>query len=126
MKFLSQGFAAAVGSAAILTLATGFTPLRAQEAPQPPAATEVDDTTLKAFAQASLAVEDVVTTWTPRIQEAEGTPEEQELRQVANQEIITAVQTNGLEIDTYNQVAQLAQANPEVATAIQRYREETQ
>lgn len=126
MKFLPQGFAAAVGSAAVLILAAGFTPVHAQETPQPPAAAEVDDATLKAFAEASLAVEDVVTTWVPRIEEAEGTPEAVELRQTANQEIVTAVQTSGLEVDTYNQVAQLAQTDPEVATAIQRYRQEIQ
>lgn len=126
MKFLSQGFAVVVGSAAILTLATGFAPLHAQDAPQPPAATEVDDATLQAFAQASLAIEEVITEWRPRIQQAEDEAEARDLRQEANQEVLSAVQTSGLDIEAYNQVAELAQANPAVASAIERYRNELQ
>ncbi|MFC6488515.1 DUF4168 domain-containing protein [Nitratireductor sp. GCM10026969] len=142
MKFLPNGFATVIGSAAALALSMGFAPAHAQEAPtqqpatptqppaaeptQPPAAAEVDDATLQAFAQASLDVEEVISTWSPRIQSAENEQQAEEMRTSANQEIREALQSNGLEVETYNQVYQLAQANPEVANTIQRYRQELQ
>lgn len=128
MTFPTKGLTAAVGSTVILALAAGFAPVQAQqtqEQTQSPAVPEVDDATLRAFAQASLDVEEVISKWKPLIEQA-GDDEVEQLRNQANQEMVHAVQSNGLEIDAYNEIYQLAQVNPEVATTIQRYRQETQ
>lgn len=130
MKFPPKTLAAATCSAALLALAPGVTSVQAQQQTQQPAqqtqpqaTPELDDGTIRAFAQASLEVQEVADKWKPRIQDAEGQEAEQ-LRNEANQEIVQAVQSSGLELQTYNQIFQAAQANPEVATKIRQYWQE--
>lgn len=125
MKFLPHRLIAATASATALVLAAGFVPAHAQTE-EAPAAADVDDQTLQAFAQASLAVEEVINDWSERIEQTEDADEQQEMRTEANEEIATAVEANGLEIETYNEVYQLAQSDPDVATQIQNYRQDMQ
>lgn len=128
MRFRLKSFVTAAASSLFLALAAGYAPAQAQDSNQQqiPQAADVDDATLQAFAQASLEVEQVIVEWTPRIEEAGEGEEANELRAAANQEIAEAVRSNGIEIETYNQIYQLAQADPEVASQIQQYRQDTQ
>ncbi|WP_274426324.1 DUF4168 domain-containing protein [Chelativorans sp. YIM 93263] len=134
MELRLKTLATAAASSFCLALASGVVPAHAQETQQQqqqpqqqqvPGA-EVDDATLQAFAEASLEVEEVIAEWTPRIEEAGEGEQANELRATANQEIAEAVRSNGIEIETYNQIYQLAQADPQVANQIQRYRQGSQ
>lgn len=130
MKFLPKRLPAIVGSATMLAFAAGFAPAGAQQLVQtePPASApaQIDDATLQAFAQSTLDVEPVIDKWTARIEEAETSEEAAQMREAGNQEIVQAVQGNGLDMETYNQLYQAVQTNPDVATIVQRYRQELQ
>ncbi len=88
-------------------------------------ATQVDDATLKAFAEASLEVEEVIEKWQPRMDGADEA-EAQQIRRDANREMVEAVQSNGLNVETYTQLAQLTRTDPELAAKVQRYRQDEQ
>ncbi|MCX2723271.1 DUF4168 domain-containing protein [Roseibium salinum] len=113
----------------MLTFAASVVPVQAQQSQQPAPETQqpsdyrLNDETLKAFAQASLDVEGVLNEWTPRIETAEG-DEADQLRDQANREIVDAVQTNGLEVQTYNQIYEFVKASPDVAVKVQQYRQQ--
>lgn len=129
MKFLPKRALAAVGSATLLAFAAGFAPAVAQQSQtQPPAAApaQIDDAILMAFAQSTLDVEPIIDKWTTRIEEAETSEEAQQMRRTGNEEITQAVQENGLNMETYNQLYQVVQTDSEVATKVQRYRQELQ
>lgn len=86
----------------------------------------LDDQTLHSFAAATLDVETVIDKWNPRIRSAENETAAQELRTAANQEIIQTVESNGLTMESYNEIFQAVQTNPEIATKVQRFRQEAQ
>ena len=115
-------------AAAALALVLGATAITAQaQAPAPtpaPAETQFDEPILLAFAQASAEVEAISTTWAPRITEAPTNEEAQQLQQQANTEMVQAVRSAGLDVETYNQIFQAAQADPQLANTISTYREQ--
>lgn len=132
MKFLPKTLAAASGSALILALVAAVLPAQAQQngqpaqQAQPPAAQQqVDETTVKAFAKASLDVQKVANRWSPRLKSAKG-DEAEKLQRQANQEMIAAVQSDGLDVTIYNKVYQLAQDDPKLMNRIQQYRQQLQ
>ncbi|MEX0956401.1 MAG: DUF4168 domain-containing protein [Rhizobiaceae bacterium] len=131
MKFLPKHVLAAVVSATLLAFAAGFAPAAAQQLAQtePPASAQqvqVDDAMLQAFAQSTLEVEPVIDKWIARIEESETSEEAAQMREAGNQEIMQTVQANGIDMETYNQLYQVVQTNPEVATKVQRYRQQLQ
>ncbi|ESR22507.1 DUF4168 domain-containing protein [Lutibaculum baratangense] len=123
-------FSKLLGPATAVAILCGMAaPVAAQQNAVPPAAApaqDVDETHVAAFAEASLAVEEVVERWNPRIQGAESPDQAEELRTEASREMVQAIQDSGLEVQTYDEIYRAAQANPELAMAIQREREERQ
>lgn len=123
---LSRLFAAS----AIAAFAAGATaPAIAQQSITPPAASEaqgVDQTRVEAFAEAYLAVRDVVDRWNPRIRDAEDQQQAEQLRTQATREMTQAIVASGLEVQTYQQIAEAAQANPDLAQRIDRAARELQ
>ncbi len=127
----------AASAALALVLAAGL-PAAAQQQPgaTPPAAAPqpapggeaaaVDDATLQAFAKASLEVEELSSEWAPRLQQAGSEQEAQQLRAEANAEMVKVVESEGLDVETYNRVFQAAQADPQLASAIQQHRSQAQ
>jgi hypothetical protein len=81
---------------------------------------------LKAFAVASLKVEDLSEKWIPRIDKVQGTAEEREVRQSAANEMTAAVQSEGLSVDKYNEIYHASQINAEVAEEIDQHRQDVQ
>lgn len=82
---------------------------------------------IKAFAQASLSLDALNDKWTSRIIEAEQAGDADQLqamRSRATAEIVEAIEREGLTVATYNAIYSAAQADPEVADLIQRYRHE--
>ncbi len=74
------------------------------------AADELTDAKLQSFATAVLAVNDVVQKWQPQIQQAGDEQQKQAMAVQANGEMQTAVeQTQGITVDEYQNIIQLAQ-----------------
>ncbi|MCF3936670.1 DUF4168 domain-containing protein [Acuticoccus sp. M5D2P5] len=121
LSALIAASALAIGTIAAPVAAT------AQQSVTPPSATEspsVDAGQIKAFAVASLAVQDVAERYNPQIQAAESQQEAEQIRTGAAQEMAQAIQDSGLEVQTYSQIYRAAQNNPELAQAIERERGE--
>ena len=94
-------------------------PMAAQTAPtaQPPA---VNDGEIQSFASAASEVQQLSQKWMPKLQAAapQGAEAQSRIRAQANAEMVAAVQRNGLSVEQYNQIAQLAQNDPNVASKI--------
>ena len=83
--------------------------------------TEVSDAKLESFVVAALAVNDLMTQWSPRIQGAKDENEANTLRQQAQSEFVAAVeQTEGITIEEYQTIGQAAQQDPELNARIQK------
>jgi hypothetical protein len=83
--------------------------------------TEVSDAKLESFVVAALAVNDLMTEWSPRIQGAKDENEANTLRQQAQSEFVAAVeQTEGITIEEYQTIGQAAQQDPELNARIQK------
>lgn len=119
-----------VGAAAVLAVCAvgGTLPAQSQEvlAQQTAPTADMDDETLRAFAQATIDVEAVVDKWSGKIGQTADADESADMRQQANEEVMEAVRSNGISMETYNRVYQTAQSDPNVATTIQAYRREMQ
>ena len=132
MKRLPRTFAALAGSVALLGFAASIVPSQAQQtqqvAPQtakPAPSVDLSDKTLHDFAKASIALDAVVKKWSPQLQKAKP-GDSQKLRTEANKEMMQAVTSSGIDIQTFNQVYKVAQTSPNVAKKIQTYRTQLQ
>ncbi len=87
---------------------------------------QVTDQQVNAFARASLAVQEINSRWAPRIQNAENSDEAAEIRRQAVERMAAAVEAEGLDVQTYNQIYTMAQNDPELAEQITEQRQELQ
>lgn len=122
MKIQPAPWVLAIFLSGILTLGTAL-PVRAQDAqapqPQPPAqATKFDQGQIESFASAAREVHKIRTKWQSRLQDTEDADKAQELRTQAGAEMMSAVEKNGLSVDTYNAIATAAQQDPKLAERI--------
>ena len=89
-----------------------------QQAPEQPGAEEIPDFSdeeLAAFVDAAEDVQGVQESYLPEIEGAADDQEAAELQQQMNDEMVQVVeQADGIDVDTYNQVAQAAQMDPEL------------
>lgn len=74
----------------------------------------VDDATLQQFTAAFMEINSIQQEYSTSIGEAEDQAEAQELQQEAQTEMAEAVQSSGLEISTYNSIAQQLQSDTEL------------
>lgn len=111
-------------AAVALTLSFGAVPALAQEtAPPPtttpppataPAAANFDEATLQSYVDASVKLQDIGQDWEGRMAEA-GTPEEMtDLQAQAEEEMVAAVEAEGLSAEQYNEITRAAQADPDL------------
>lgn len=92
-------------------LLTGAQPLLAGE--------EYSDTKLHSFADAVLAVNAIVEQWRPQIQAAPNETDAEQMAQQANEEMRAAVAgTEGITVEEYQEIAQAAQADPQLMARI--------
>ena len=83
------------------------------------AAEEYSEAKLQSFASAVLAVNAVVEQWRPQIQAAPNEADAQEMAQQANDEMRAAVSgTEGITVEEYQEIAQAAQADPQLMARI--------
>ena len=117
----------ALAAVAALMLGSTAVPASAQGTQQqaPPAA-EYGEEELRAFAQASLEVQQLNDQWMPRLAEAESQEEAEQLRDEATSEMAEAVRDEGLSLEEYNAIYDQARQDPELAGEIQAYQQEAQ
>lgn len=97
-----------------------------QQQQQPPGAQQLSDQDLRAYAAASVEVQEIGSEYQPRIEQAPTPEVAEELRVEAQDEMIEAVQAQGLTVEQYNEIYAIAQANPEVRTAVEQHMMEMQ
>lgn len=90
-----------------------------QPAAQQPAAQEFGDETLRSFAVAFLATEEISQRYAPQLEEAKAAQDQtkmQEIQREASQEMVTAVEgVEGITVQEYTAVMQAAQTDPQLA-----------
>lgn len=108
--------------AASLTGTSVTTPVAAQTAPAPGQAPNVDEETLRSFALATLEIQEISQTYQPQMEAAESQEQQQEIAQAANDEMVAAVEAvPGIDVDSYNAIAEAAQADPEMMQQINTF-----
>jgi hypothetical protein len=73
---------------------------------------------LESFASATLQVQEVRAKWQTQMQTADSAEKAQALQAQANNEMVSAVEDEGLTVETYNAIATAARANPDLANRI--------
>ena len=117
-RFRSVTFGAfLLGGLAALAL-----PLAPTAAAQQVVQSEYSQDELRAFAHASIALEKLNDRWVPEISEAATEDEADALKRRAQDEMMEAVEAQGISITEYNEIYDSAQTNPEIAEAINGYR----
>jgi hypothetical protein len=105
--------AAAAGLAFVLA-----TPLQAQEPVPPPAApdapVQLDDETLTAFAEAYLDVGEINQRMEMRLAGVQDPQEAMQIQESAQQEMVEAVEAQGLSAEEYQQIAHVINEDEEV------------
>lgn len=130
LKTLTAAVAlAALGATApaAFAQATGGTPQGATQGAQQGAPagqmggaqTEISEEDLQKFAQADSAVGEIRDDFSQRLSQAENQEEAQSLQMEAQEKMVEAVQSEGLEIPKYNEIATRMQSDPELQQRIQ-------
>lgn len=118
-----------------LTIAVGMaSPALAADAAQStpgmekaaPAAAQISDAELKTFAVAALKVREIGTEWRPKIAEAGSEAEATEFKAEARDEMIEAVEGEGLTVDRYQEIIQQVRTDPDLAQKVTAHMRETQ
>ncbi|WP_150305760.1 DUF4168 domain-containing protein [Pseudomonas saliphila] len=122
LKTLTAAVAlAAIGATAPAAFAqdTGSAPQGAPAAQMGGAQTEISEEDLQKFAEADSAVGEIRDEFSERLSKAENQEEAQSLQMEAQEKMVEAVQSEGLEIPKYNEIATRMQSDPELQQRIQ-------
>jgi hypothetical protein len=97
-------------------------PAQAPTAPveAPPPVSSYTDTELKSFALAALDVERISAAYRPKLEAAKTAVEEQEVRSAASNEMLEAIQKQGMTVDKYREISRQVRESPEIAQRVQR------
>jgi hypothetical protein len=98
----------------------------AQSASEPGSAGDFTQEEVQSVARASLAVERVNEEWAPRVQEATTQEEVNAIRRQANTLMVEAIEAEGLDINAYIEIIEMAQKDPELNERIMSHREALQ
>ncbi|MDF2094617.1 DUF4168 domain-containing protein [Aquibaculum arenosum] len=96
------------------TPVTAQTEMQQQEAP----AVDYDTQTLQTYAAAMTEVVEIGERMQPSIAEAESEEEAEEIWVEMQEEMVSAVEQQGMSVDEYNQITQQAQMDPDLAAEI--------
>ena len=80
---------------------------------------EIGDQQLRAFAAAALEVQEIGREWQEAAQAAGSEAEVETLRDQAQNQMVEAVEGEGLSVDDYNAIVVAAETDPELAARIQ-------
>ena len=80
----------------------------------PPQTIEVSDQQLQQFADAQVEIAGIQQDFSQRLQNVEDPEKAHELQRQANEEMTTAVEEAGLDVESFNQIAMSIQNDPEL------------
>lgn len=111
---------AAVLGAALFAFAAPLAPAAVAAEPLrlAQAAAGYDDEQVESFAMALVEVRRIGEEARPAFEAAETEAERTEIRETATERMVEAVRSEGLDIETYNSIAEAANENPELAARI--------
>ena len=115
-RFLAIAVCAAMSIAvAPLTFAQGAPSETAKPAPS------YSDAELKSFAVAALEVQRINDAYLPKLKTASTPDEQKQVEKVATDEMVKAVEKEGMSVDKYKQIMNHAQTNPEIADKVMKH-----
>lgn len=116
--------------AAAATLMLGTAVLAQEAAQQPqrsaPQTIEVSDQQLQQFADAQMEIAGIQQEFSSRLQNVEDPKKAQDLQRQANEEMTTAVEEAGLDVESFNQIAMSIQSDPELQQELTRMLQQQQ
>jgi len=86
---------------------------------QPPQDVDVSESQLESFAEARTAITEIQQDYSQRLQNANDPEKANALQQEANEEMISAVQETGLDVESFNTIAMAIQNDPELQQKLQ-------
>jgi hypothetical protein len=119
MMSLCAALAAAWASAAAAQTTAPGTPRPAPQVQQP--APNYSEDELKTFAVAALEVLRINDLYLPKLKMAATPEEQQQVEKTATDEMVKAVQKQGLTVDKYKEIMTHAEANPEIADRVMKH-----
>ena len=97
-------------------------------APHPASAQSADaqsqysEDELKSFVVATMEIKDITDVYKPRIESASSSDKKAGLHKEATNKMISAIQSAGLTVDRFNQIATRARSDPEFLNKLEGYR----
>lgn len=82
---------------------------------------QFDEETLSSFAVAAVQIQQIGEAAQQQLQAAEAPDQEQQVQMQAQQQMLQAVEAEGLTVEQYNEIATAAQADPELAQQIEQH-----
>jgi len=86
---------------------------------QPPQDIDVSTAELESFSEARTAITEIQQDYSQRLQGADDPEKANALQQEANEEMISAVQETGLDVESFNTIAMAVQNDPELQQELQ-------
>lgn len=108
--------AAAAFAVTLAAAPAAVTPALAQQQTE-----SFSDDQLRSYAAAALQVHAIGSEYQPQIERAESDQQAEQLRLQANEEMVDAVQQQGLTVDEYNQIFTAAQTDTQVRSAVEEH-----
>jgi hypothetical protein len=104
-----------------LTCPMAVLPQVLQQPPAEQSASSYSDSELQSFAVAVLEVQRINDTYMPKLESAKSAEEQQQVRQAASQEMLSAVEKEGMSVDKYKEILRQAETNPAVAERVKEH-----
>lgn len=124
--------ALALGAAFMLGTAAAPVAVSAQQAPptQPPGgappAQSFSETELRAYADATVRLQEINEDYVKRLEDAPDADAEQQIRQKGQREMAEAVQDSGLTVERFSEISRTVREDPEVRGQVEGYIQEKQ
>ena len=112
---------------AFAVLGASWTQIASAQAPNAPGieapqrASSYSDTELKSFALAALSVQRIRNLYLPKLEAAKTPEQEQEVRKAAADEMVQAIEKEGMTVGQYTEISTQAQKSPEIAKRVQEH-----
>lgn len=112
----------------VIALSFGLSAAVAQQGQmqQPPADIDVSDQQLEQFADAQVSIIEIQQDFSARLQGVEDPERAQELQVQANEEMTSAVDEAGLDVESFNAIAMAIQNDPELQQRLTEMLQDTQ
>jgi GTP1/Obg family GTP-binding protein len=114
--------------ALVVALSFGLTAVVAQQGQmqqQPPANIDVSDQQLEQFADAQVSIIEIQQDFSERLQGVEDPERAQELQTQANEEMTSAVDEAGLDVESFNAIAMAIQNDPDLQQRLTQMLQDT-